>query len=305
MEELLEISTDNSFFLQDIKICVCAILNDTTGTLMACACKHRNCKIGVILGTGSNACYVEKATNAELFDKPGKAYDEKVVINTEWGGFGDHGSLDFIRTVYDQEVDELSVNPGHQLFEKTHSGMYLGELVRLVLVSLTLKGLLFKGKLPKKLITPNLFLSQYLSEIEVEPLQNSIEVARDILTDLGVDNPSDEDCINVRYVSECISRRAAHLVSAAIATLILRIGEPDITIGVDGSVYRFHPKVHNLMTEKIAELLPSGYHFRLVLAEDGSGRGAALVAAVASRQKHSAQEIHTLSDFQVPEHALN
>lgn len=272
---------------------------------MACACKHRNCKIGVILGTGSNACYVEKATNAELFDKPGKTYDEKVVINTEWGGFGDHGSLDFIRTVYDQEVDELSVNPGHQLFEKTHSGMYLGELVRLVLVNLTLKGLLFKGKLSKELITPNLFLSRFLSDIEAEPLKEAIEATRDILMEMGVTNPSDEDCINVRHVCECISRRAAHLVSAAIATLILRIGEPDITVGVDGSVYKLHPKFHNLMTEKIAELLPSAYNFRLVLAEDGSGRGAALVAAVASKQKHSGQDIHSLSDFQVPEHALN
>lgn len=37
------------------------------------------------------------------------------------------------------------------------------------------------------------------------------------------------------------------------------------------------------MTEKIKELIPSSYQFRFVLSEDGSGRGAALVAAVATR----------------------
>lgn len=35
---------------QDVKIDVCAILNDTTGTLMSCAWKNKNCRIGLILG---------------------------------------------------------------------------------------------------------------------------------------------------------------------------------------------------------------------------------------------------------------
>ena len=36
--------------LQDVKIDVCAILNDTTGTLMSCAWKNKNCRIGLIVG---------------------------------------------------------------------------------------------------------------------------------------------------------------------------------------------------------------------------------------------------------------
>lgn len=35
---------------QDVKIDVCAILNDTTGTLMSCGWKNHNCKIGAIVG---------------------------------------------------------------------------------------------------------------------------------------------------------------------------------------------------------------------------------------------------------------
>lgn len=38
-----------------------------------------------------------------------------MLINTEWGAFGDDGKLDFVRTEYDRDVDENSVNPGKQL----------------------------------------------------------------------------------------------------------------------------------------------------------------------------------------------
>lgn len=251
---------------------------------MSCAWKHHNCKIGVILGTGSNACYVERARNAELFTKSKPITDdEQVIINTEWGAFGDLGSLEFIRTSYDREVDCNSLNPGNQLFEKMLSGMYLGELVRLVLVKMTVNGLLFSGQVPELLKSPHQFFTKFVSEIELEKKENpdSVAVVRDILNDFGVENPTTEDCVAVRHACECISRRSAHLVSAALATLILKVGDPEITIGVDGSVYRFHPLFHDLMTEKVRELIPSNYKFQFVLSEDGSGRGAALVAAVA------------------------
>nr|XP_027202405.1 hexokinase-like [Dermatophagoides pteronyssinus] len=39
------------------------------------------------------------------------------------------------------------------------------------------------------------------------------------------------------------------------------------------------------MNEKILELVNPGVEFELMLSEDGSGRGAALVAAVAVRQQ--------------------
>lgn len=64
-------------------------------------------------GTGSNACYVEKITKAQKFDA--ESTKDNVLINTEWGAFGDNGALDFIRTQYDREIDENSINPGKQL----------------------------------------------------------------------------------------------------------------------------------------------------------------------------------------------
>jgi hexokinase len=69
-----------------------------------------------------------------------------------------------------------------------------------------------------------------------------------------------------------------------------------VTVGVDGSVYRFHPTFKDLLDSKIDELVDGKYEVRrnfinkivyfqfiLVLSEDGSGKGAAVAAAVATR----------------------
>ena len=123
---------------------------------------------------------------------------------------------------------------------------------------------------------------------------------------MGQEDPTDEDCANVRFVCEVISRRAAHISAAGVATLLNKMGKEHVTVAVDGSVYRFHPHFHDLMVDKINELINPGLsvsmaenphelrkedvdyvrlklQFDLMLSEDGSGRGAALVAAVACR----------------------
>lgn len=38
-------------FFQDVDIDVMAVVNDTTGTLMSCAHKNRECRVGLIVGT--------------------------------------------------------------------------------------------------------------------------------------------------------------------------------------------------------------------------------------------------------------
>lgn len=51
-------------------------------------------------------------------------------------------------------------------FEKLTSGMYLGEVVRQVLLDLTRRGLLFRGHVTETLKTPGIFQTKYLSQIE-------------------------------------------------------------------------------------------------------------------------------------------
>ena len=45
-----------------------ALINDTTGCLLACAYKRPDCAISCILGTGTNASYVEDMDLCEMYE---------------------------------------------------------------------------------------------------------------------------------------------------------------------------------------------------------------------------------------------
>lgn len=63
----------------------------------------------------NNQNYMERVDNdTDLWDGD-TVEPRQVIVNTEWGAFGDDGCLDFIRTQYDKEVDKISLNTGKQL----------------------------------------------------------------------------------------------------------------------------------------------------------------------------------------------
>ena len=55
--------------------------------------------IPISAGTGTNACYLEDEQKVGTLD-PSDQLAGDIVINTEWGAFGDNGELDFIRYVH-------------------------------------------------------------------------------------------------------------------------------------------------------------------------------------------------------------
>lgn len=288
--DVVELLRDACHRRKDIDIDVVALLNDTVGTLMACAYQENSCQIGIIVGTGTNACYMEDMTKIGKLDDYLDEHGEKpkeMCINTEWGAFGDDGTMSWARTAWDDIVDAESINPGKQLFEKMISGMYMGELVRVVLEDLTRQKLLFGGSVDA-IKQKNCFPTKFVSEIDRDLLEDedkTFQKTFQILEDIGIENVSNNDCANVAYVCSLVSTRAAHLTAAGIAMLLNRMHKKFITVGVDGSVYRFHPTYPRLLDAKIDDLLSRDVEFQLMLSEDGSGRGAALVAAVATRIK--------------------
>ncbi len=40
---------------------------------------------------------------------------KQVIINTEWGAFGDDQAMDFLMTDFDRQVDKHSINAGKQM----------------------------------------------------------------------------------------------------------------------------------------------------------------------------------------------
>ncbi|KAM4852087.1 hexokinase HKDC1 [Thomomys bottae] len=267
---------------------IVAVVNDTVGTMMTCGYEDPNCEIGLIAGTGSNLCYMEEMRNIELVEGD----EGKMCINTEWGGFGDNGCMDHIRTQYDKEVDEGSLNPGKQRYEKMTSGMYLGEIVRQILIDLTKQGLLFRGQISERLRTRGIFETKFLSQIESDRL--ALLQVRRILQQLGLDSTC-EDSIVVKEVCGAVSRRAAQLCGAGLAAIVEKRREDQglehlkITVGVDGTLYKLHPHFSRVLQEMVKELAPK-CDVAFMLSEDGSGKGAALITAVAKRLQQAHKE---------------
>jgi len=279
---------------RNLKIRCTAVINDTVGALMSCAHEDKNCQIGLILGTGTNACYMERLDKVKQWDADAEDPRE-VIINTEWGAFGHRkngvSALDFLTTEYDRNVDNMSINPEKQIYEKMISGMYMGEIARQVIVKLVEIGSLFGGFSSDKLKTPMAFLTKYISEIESDGEFSTYENTRQVLDELDIPVTCYRlvDCLVLQEVCTVVSTRAAYLAAAGIAVLLQRVSKPAVTVGVDGSLYRYHPRFHQLITEKITQLAPNK-QFKLMLSSDGSGKGAALVAAVSWRLKTAAQE---------------
>ncbi|XP_046391832.1 hexokinase-2-like [Ischnura elegans] len=266
----------------DLNVEVQAILNDTTGTLVQGANLDSRTAIGLIIGTGSNACYIEKAAKVGHWE--GDRHGEvEVIIDIEWGAFGDNGVLDFLKTEFDREVDNNSLLARTFTFEKYISGKYLGAIVRSILVKLSKDGLLFNGKPSAALLQQNSFQTKDISCIEEDTLIDNTKNTEEILQRLGLQYTKD-DILIVQHICELVSNRSALLLSVCLATLIRRMSRPDTTIAVDGSLYKNHPRLPTLMNKYISLLAP-GRKFQLMLAEDGSGKGAALIAAIAVRLK--------------------
>ncbi|KAE8297136.1 Hexokinase-1 [Larimichthys crocea] len=277
---------------------IMAVVNDTVGTMMTCGFDDQRCEVGIIIGTGTNACYMEELRNIDLVEGD----EGRMCVNTEWGAFGDDGRLEDIRTEFDREIDRGSINPGKQLFEKMVSGMYMGELVRLILVKMAREGLLFEGRITPELLTKGKFETKHISAIEKS--KEGLSKAREILTRLGVE-PSTDDCIAVQHVCTIVSFRSANLIAAVLAGILLRLKENKgvarlrTTVGIDGSLYKMHPQYARRLHKTVRRLVPDS-DVRFLLSESGSGKGAAMVTAVAYRLAEQSRLIaQTLSEFRL------
>ena len=92
------------------------LLKDTTGVLLAVASEEvpeSSCYVGVILGTGTNACYMEKFDAATIPKFKGDSGGHShVIVDCEWGAFC---GLENLMSPYDKQLDEMTSNRGQHL----------------------------------------------------------------------------------------------------------------------------------------------------------------------------------------------
>jgi hexokinase len=98
----------------------------------------------------------------------------------------------------------------------------------------------------------------------------------------GVVESTVEDRRIIKHVCELIGTRAARLSAAGIAALVTKINRLDAcTVAIDGSVFEHYPHFGNRMRDALHELLGiTAENIVLEQARDGSGQGAALIAAL-------------------------
>jgi hexokinase len=152
---------------QGVPIKLTALINDTTGTLIASAYTDPKVEIGCIFGTGCNAAYIEECGSIPKLAHLNLPPETPMAINCEWGAFDNEGVV-LPRTPYDIAIDKDSPRPGQQAFEKMIAGLYLGEIFRLIMVDLhdNNDAHIFAGQDISKLRRPYSLDSSFLSAIE-------------------------------------------------------------------------------------------------------------------------------------------
>ncbi|XP_023740628.1 hexokinase-2, chloroplastic [Lactuca sativa] len=275
---------------QGLNMRVSALVNDTVATLAGARYWDDDVMVAVILGTGTNACYVE-SVNAIPKLQGHKSISGKTIVNTEWGAFSNGLPL----TEFDREMDAESINPGEQLFEKTISGMYLGEIVRRVLVRMAEESSLFGKDIPKRLRTPFTLGTPNISSMQ-QDTSDDLEAVGSILYEVtGMDSNLDSRKMVVE-VCDTIAKRGGRLAGAGIVGILQKMEEDSkgivfgkrTVVAMDGGLYEHHPQYKRYLKDAVKELLGPEISSNVVIehSKDGSGIGAALLAATNSIYEH-------------------
>ncbi|KAL8953499.1 MAG: hypothetical protein Q9222_000646 [Ikaeria aurantiellina] len=261
-----------------------ALINDTTGTLIASHYTDDTMQIGCIFGTGCNAAYMENCGSIPKIAHYNLPPDMPMAINCEYGAF-DNELVVLPRTPFDVIIDADSPRPGQQAFEKMIAGLYLGELFRLVLVDLhdNKNVKIFEGQDISKLRTAYSLDASFLSFIEEDPFENLSETGELFTRELSIkaNKPELELC---RRMAELIGTRAARLSACGVAAICKKKNIQSCHVGADGSVFNKYPHFKARGAQALREILdwPKGKRDPVDIraAEDGSGVGAALIAAL-------------------------
>ncbi|KAG5547406.1 hypothetical protein RHGRI_013181 [Rhododendron griersonianum] len=227
---------------------VAALVNDTIGTLAGGKYDNPDVIAAVILGTGTNAAYVERAHAIPkwhgLLPKSGE-----MVINMEWGNFrSSHLPL----TEYDLAMDVDSLNPGEQ-------------------VALLL-----------------LFRTPHMSAMHHDTSSDLKVVGSKLKDILEISNTSLKTRKVIVELCEIISIRGARLAAAGILGVLKKLGRDTVkegekqssVIALDGGLYEHYTKFRTALESTIKELLGDASDSIVIThSNDGSGVGAALLAA--------------------------
>ncbi|ORX55073.1 actin-like ATPase domain-containing protein [Hesseltinella vesiculosa] len=281
------------FQAKGLAIKIVALANDSVSTLLAHAYQHPSTRIGIVHAAGTNCAYYDKVSNMTgmlaQHEGPEINMQEEMIVNTEWCNFGTRNHLPM--TAFDQQLDAESNNHGIHIFEKMTTGMYLGEVVRQVIVYLLDRQFLsFTTDDEDCLIRiPYHFDTSYMYVCEADEDLDTLEDTRVVLEEMckvGATTLADREI--VKKACELVGHRAAHLLGASIASIVRYTFDqgigPDLeggfAIAISGDVYKDYPSFHPRVCETLKALIPNDMAARLSVGIVQNSRivGAAIVA---------------------------
>jgi len=251
------------------------LLNDTVATLLAGKSasfgRVYDSYIGFILGTGTNTCYIESNRNISKVKNldPSKSQ----IINIESGNFRKVPQTDL-----DILFDNTTVNPGDYKFEKMFAGGYFGGLCLSTLKSAAKEGVFTSGTSSKILELDDLS-SEDLNNFVLKPVSG-----RGPLISCIMDKADELSCIEI---IECLIDRAAKLVAANMAAVILKTGkgqsaERPILITIEGTTFYKLYKLRSFFEKYLGEYLSGNgqRYYEFTEVKQSSLVGAALAALI-------------------------
>ncbi|XP_073299290.1 hexokinase-1-like [Primulina huaijiensis] len=267
-----------------VEMRVAALVNDTIGTLAGGRYTNKDVAVAVILGTGTNAAYVERAQAIPKWHGPLPKSGE-MVINMEWGNFrSSHLPL----SEYDIALDAESLNPSEQIFEKLISGMYLGEILRRVLLRMSEEAAFFGDEVPPKLKIPFILRTPEMSAMHQDTSSDLKVVGNKMKDMLEISTTSLKTRKVVVELCNIIATRGARLAAAGILGVLKKMGRDTpregsekTVIAMDGGLYEHYTEYRKCLENTLHELLGEETASSIVVehSNDGSGIGAALLAA--------------------------
>lgn len=281
---------------------VVALINDTTGTLIASHYRDPEVKIGCVFSTGSNAAYMEECRVIPKLRHLDLPDDAEVIINTEYGAF-DCDLAVLPATPFDHQIDRDSLRPGSQVYEKMVAGLYIGEMLRLILAGMHDQGKLFSGQDVSRLRNAHALDATFLSVSEGDQTEDLDEMRNEFKKTLNLD-PSLDELKVCRYLIQLIATRAARLYACGIAAICKKRNLCTCHVGVDGSVFNKYSGFKERAMQGLREIFDwSPDEQDLIVlnpCEDGSSLGAAL-AAVLVLNRNGLEKVAKQKDGEVEE----
>ncbi|XWS29643.1 hypothetical protein CRYUN_Cryun24cG0047100 [Craigia yunnanensis] len=259
---------------------VYALVDDTVGNLAGGRYYNKDSVAAITLGMGTNAAYVDTAQSAPRWhgSLPKKG---EIVISMGWGNFN---SCHLPITQYDASLDAESSNPGCRIFEKLISGMYLGEIVRRVLVKMAQETALFGQSVPPKLLIPYLLRSPDMAVMHQDTSEDR-EVVHEKLEEIfGITNSTPMAREIVAEVCDIVTERGARLAGAGIVAIIKKLGRianRKSVIIIEGGLYEHYRIFRNYLHSSVWEMLGNELSDNIIVehSHGGSGAGALFLAA--------------------------